>query len=122
GMLGDRTTLSDESRLAAFYVLQKALGLPADLLVVPVTYSESELYLEYENPVPQELATKFALPAEALSSDRRRLFGQQYIDKLPQLGPRSTVGVVKAANDLQRPSANQEYLARLREAELFVMG
>lgn len=122
GMLGDQLKGPDESRLAAFCVLQKALGLPPDLLVIPVTYAESVLFLEYEDPVPQRLSEVFAIPEEALGCDRRRLYGQQYIDKLPQVGSRSTVGVVKAPDELSRPSANPEYLKRIREAELFVMG
>src|ERR1051325_652309 len=92
-MLGDRTNVADQSRLAAFYVLQKALGVPADLLVLPVTYSESVLYLEYENPVSPQLAEAFHVPDTALSSDRRRMFGQNYVDQLPQPAARVTVGV-----------------------------
>lgn len=122
GMLGDRTNVADQSRLAAFYVLQKALGVPADLLVLPVTYSESVLYLEYENPVSPQLAEAFHVPDTALSSDRRRMFGQNYVDQLPQPGARVTVGVVEGPLRNQRPLPNPEYLTRLREAELFVMG
>lgn len=122
GMLGDQGSDFDQSRLSAFYILQKALAFPPDLLVVPVTYRESVLYLDYADPIPEVLEHDLELPAEALANDRRRLFGQQYIDKLPHDGPRSNVGVVTAPNKYSRPSANKEYLTRLREAELFVMG
>jgi 2-phospho-L-lactate transferase/gluconeogenesis factor (CofD/UPF0052 family) len=122
GVLGDRTSSADQSRRAAFHVLQKALGLPADLLVLPVTYADSVLYLEYEEPVSEELAEEFHVPDEALSSDRRRVFGQNYVDKLRQRGSRVTAGVVKGASREQRPDANPEYVTRLRDAELFVMG
>ncbi|MCP4581760.1 MAG: NUDIX domain-containing protein [candidate division Zixibacteria bacterium] len=121
-LLGDRGTVSEESRLAAFYMLQEALGLPPDLLVVPVTYSESVLYLEYENPIQKELAEEFDVPDKAIGNNQRRLYGQQFIDKLPQSGSRSTVGVAKSPSNLHRPRANPEYLSRLQDAELFVMG
>jgi 2-phospho-L-lactate transferase/gluconeogenesis factor (CofD/UPF0052 family)/8-oxo-dGTP pyrophosphatase MutT (NUDIX family)/methylmalonyl-CoA mutase cobalamin-binding subunit len=122
GMLGDKTEISDESRLASTYLLQKALGLPADLLVAPVTYSESVIYLDYEKPIPTDLAEKFNVPHEAIANDRRRLYGQQFIDKLPHSGARVSVGVARTPKDPTKPIANPEYLRRIREADLFVMG
>jgi isopentenyl-diphosphate Delta-isomerase len=122
GMLGDRIELSDQSRLAAFHVLQRSLGLPTNLLVMPVTYSEGVLFLEYEEPISSQLTDNFKIPDTALANGRRRLYGQHYIDILPQPGSRLTAGVVKSFQSDCRPPANPEYLARLREADLFVMG
>lgn len=122
GTLGDQAQISDESRLASACLLQEMLGVPADLLAVPVTYSESVLYLEYENPVSKELAEEFKVPDEALTHRGRRLFGQQFIDKLPQPGQRTTVGVSRRPDDPERPVVNPEYIKRIRDAELFVMG
>jgi len=122
GMLGDQAFVANDWRLAPFWVLQKALGLPDDLLVCPVTYSESVLYVDYESPIPEKLASAFHVPDEAFAKDRRRLYGQKYIDKVPHEGTRTTVGVVKSVVDSSRPGATPEYLTRIREAELFVMG
>jgi hypothetical protein len=92
-------------------------------MVLPVTYDECVLYLEYEDPVPPSLAEAFKVPTDALQEDERRLFGQRFIDKLPQDSRRRTVGVATSLRTpSQRPRANPEYLARLRNAELFIMG
>jgi len=93
-----------------------------DLLVVPVSYSQSVLYLEYGNSVPPESLKRYKIPEIALSKDRHRLYGQQYIDKLPHPGVRLNVGIAKEPLDCDPPAANPEYLQRIRDAELFVMG
>jgi len=121
--LGDRGEIPSEGRLEPLYVLEKALGITREVMVLPVTYDECVLYLEYEQPVESTLAEDFKVPGDALREGRRRLLGQKYIDKLPQRGKRRTVGVVAGAGQTsRRPKANPEYLARLRAAELFVMG
>jgi 2-phospho-L-lactate transferase/gluconeogenesis factor (CofD/UPF0052 family)/isopentenyldiphosphate isomerase len=122
GALGDRDAVSDDSRLVAFYALQKALGVPPDLLVVPVTHAEGVLFVDYERPVSSLIADQVGIPPEALANDNHRLYGQQYIDKLPQRGRRRSVGVVSCAGSRQRPRASTEYISRIRQADLFVMG
>ncbi|MDB4433411.1 2-phospho-L-lactate transferase CofD family protein, partial [bacterium] len=128
GLLGDEADLSVPSQLSAMYVLEKALGLEPGLMVAPVTLEESVLFLEYGEPVRNEAAAElgpaFAVEVEgALTQDRHRLYGQRLIDKLPQPGGRRTVGVVRSVYDSEaKPTANPEYLARLRQADLFVMG
>ena len=121
--LGDRTTTLQDNRLAANYVLEKAIGTPARTMVLPVTNDECVLYLEYGQEVAPDLAKQFKIPADALQNDQHRLFGQQYIDKLPQRGLRTIAGVAVSVRDpSRRPKANPEYLGRLRAAKLFVMG
>jgi 8-oxo-dGTP pyrophosphatase MutT (NUDIX family)/2-phospho-L-lactate transferase/gluconeogenesis factor (CofD/UPF0052 family) len=121
--LGDRAKVSQENRLAALYVLEKAIGATARTMVLPVTNDECVLYLEYDQPVDVDLAKQFKIPPAALQKDHRRLFGQQYIDKLPQRSKRKIAGVaVSPTRPSRRPKANPEYLARLRGAKLFVMG
>ena len=119
-LLGDR--VSEQSRLRAFLTLRKSLRLPVDLLVLPVTYSECVLYIDYGHPISREMAADYGIPEEAIAEGRRRLYGQQYIDKLPQFGPRTAVGVVRSPQDDRRPVGNSEYLTRLANAQLFVMG
>jgi 8-oxo-dGTP pyrophosphatase MutT (NUDIX family)/2-phospho-L-lactate transferase/gluconeogenesis factor (CofD/UPF0052 family) len=121
--LGDQGDVQCPARLGALYVLEKALGTRPGLMVLPVTYDECVLFLEYEDPVPPDLAKAHRLPPDALQMGARRLFGQQYIDKLPQEGRRRTAGVVTNPQTISRhPRANPEYLARLQNAELFIMG
>ncbi|HYU34486.1 MAG TPA: 2-phospho-L-lactate transferase CofD family protein [Thermoanaerobaculia bacterium] len=123
GCLGEMETATGEARLSALYVLEKALGIRTRLMVLPVTYDECMLYLEYETPVPSNLAQAFRVPSTHLQSDGRRLFGQRYIDKLPHDGRRRTAGVVAGIEAMERrPKVNPEYLARLRKAKLFIMG
>lgn len=111
-----------DARLAAFRVLRDSLGLPPDILALPVTYDECALFLDYDEPVPEALRQSFKIPEDALAHEGHRLVGQQYIDKLSQPGRRSLVGVVRNRSDDRRPRANPDYLACIRNAELFVMG
>ena len=121
--LGDRAPTSQDNRLAALYVLEKAIGTSERTMVLPVTNDECVLYLEYKQKVDVGLVEQFKIPSAALQKDRRCLFGQQYIDKLPQHGKRMSAGVAASLrNPSRRPKANPEYLARLRAAKLFVMG
>jgi len=121
--LGDRAKSSHEDRLAALYVLEKAIGSTARTMVLPVTNDECVLYLEYDQPVDEDFAKQLTIPSAALQNNHRRLFGQQYIDKLPQRGKRRLAGVaVSPRRPSRRPKANPEYLDRLRDAKLFVMG
>jgi 2-phospho-L-lactate transferase/gluconeogenesis factor (CofD/UPF0052 family)/8-oxo-dGTP pyrophosphatase MutT (NUDIX family) len=123
GCLGEKATSTNEARLEALYILEKSLGIEPKLMVLPVTYDECVLYLEYVDRVPPGLAKAFQVPRDALQGDRRRLFGQRFIDKLPQDGQRRTAGVAASIRaTTARPRANPEYLARLRDAELFIMG
>ena len=121
--LGDDAVERTEAHRAAIYVLEKALGITSAITVLPVTYEQCELYLEYENPVPEDLARILGVPADSLRQNNRRLYGQRYIDNLSQEGARRTAGVVTNRNTATpRPRANREYLTRLREAKLFIMG
>jgi 2-phospho-L-lactate transferase/gluconeogenesis factor (CofD/UPF0052 family)/8-oxo-dGTP pyrophosphatase MutT (NUDIX family) len=122
GSLGGVHSPGDAGRMGALYVLFQILGLHTAPIVLPVTYDECTLFLEYGEPVTEELAQSFGIPAEALEQGRR-LYGQRYIDKLPQPGVRRTCGVVANAHERSvRPKANPEYLDRLRRAKLFIMG
>ncbi|MEN3331117.1 MAG: hypothetical protein V7641_482 [Blastocatellia bacterium] len=121
--LGEKGGTANAAQLTALYVLEKALGIRAGSMVLPVTYDECILYLEYEDRVSASLAKAFQVPTDALQEDERRLFGQRFIDKLPQDSRRRTAGVATSIRTpSKRPRANPEYLARLRDAELFIMG
>jgi len=121
GVLGDARTPEDLARMAPLFVLFQALGIHSAPVVLPVTYDDSTLFLEYGEPIREDLARHFQCPADAVEGNR--LYGQQYIDKLPQLGPRVTCGVVKrGAPSGGGPRPNPEYLRRLRGAKLFIMG
>jgi 2-phospho-L-lactate transferase/gluconeogenesis factor (CofD/UPF0052 family) len=121
GLLGDAHSPEDSGRMAALYVLFHALGLDSAPIVLPVTYDECVLFLEYGEPVRQELAHQIQVRPEAIEGNR--LYGQQYIDKLPQPGSRRTCGVVTSRRQAaSRPKANPAYLERLRAAKLFIMG
>lgn len=122
GMLGAAASARDPGRRAAFFVLRKALGIPDDLMTVPVTYDECVLTVDYETPISEAEASAVGLPDSALSHDRTRVYGQHHIDILMHRGRRLRVDVVCRAGDSRRPAANPEYLKRLREAKLFVMG
>jgi hypothetical protein len=122
GALGDQQHSGDRGRMAPFLVLRQALGLPSSLIVMPVTYSECSLSLDYDAPVPRELAEAFHIPATAVLNDGHRLHGQSYIDKLPHRSGRTRVGVSTTIGSPHKPAPNPEYLRRMREAKLYVMG
>jgi 2-phospho-L-lactate transferase/gluconeogenesis factor (CofD/UPF0052 family)/8-oxo-dGTP pyrophosphatase MutT (NUDIX family) len=121
GSLGDAHSPDDPGRMAALYVLFQALGLHSAPIVLPVSYDDCTLFLEYGEPVREELARQVEVPPDAI--DGNRLYGQQYIDKLPQPGSRRTCGVVASGRQAKTPPrANPAYLERLRGAKLFIMG
>ena len=121
GSLGDASKPEDGGRMAALYVLFQALGLHSAPIVLPVSYDDCALFVEYEQPVREELARQLEVPPDAIEGSR--LYGQQYIDKLPQPGGRRTCGVVGSARRVTSPpKANPAYLERLRGAKLFIMG
>ena len=121
--LGDQVDDRCSTRLGPLYVLENALGIRPGLMVLPVTYEQCVLYLEYEQPVEPKLAKEFGIPPEALWEGRHRLFGQRFIDKLPQRGRRLRAGVAAGPGEAaHRPRADAEFLVRLRDAKLFIMG
>ena len=121
GSLGDAHSPDDAGRMAALYVLFQALGLDSAPVVLPVSYDDCTLFLEYGEPVNEELAQRIHVPPDAIEGNR--LYGQQYIDKLPQPGSRRTCGVVGSGRQgTSLPRANPAYLERLRAAKLFIMG
>jgi 2-phospho-L-lactate transferase/gluconeogenesis factor (CofD/UPF0052 family) len=120
GSLGEAHS-PDAGRMAALYVLFQALGLDSAPIVLPVSYDDCVLFLEYAEPVREEWAQQVQIPPDAIEG--RRLFGQQYIDKLPQPGSRRTCGVVASGRQTgSPPKANPAYLERLKAAKLFIMG
>jgi 2-phospho-L-lactate transferase/gluconeogenesis factor (CofD/UPF0052 family)/8-oxo-dGTP pyrophosphatase MutT (NUDIX family) len=121
GSLGDAHRPEDPGRVAPLYVLFQALGLDSAPIVLPVSYDDCRLFLEYGEPVSEELALRTQTPPEAIEGNR--VYGQQYIDKLPQPGSRRTCGVVGSGSPAaDPPKANPAYLERLRAAKLFIMG
>lgn len=121
GSLGDAHRPEDAGRMAALYVLFKAFGLESPPIVLPVSYDDCALFLEYGEPVREELARQVQIPPDAIEGNT--LYGQQYIDKLPQPGSRRTCGVVASGRQAEStPKANPAYLDRLRSAKLFIMG
>jgi len=116
--LGDASV--EANRLAALYVLKKALAIEYDLMVLPVTNEQCSLYVDYAEPIPAKLLSDFEIPSTAVANNGRRLIGQRYIDKLPHTSPRLGAGVIGVHS--KRPRANSEYLHRLSRAKLFIMG
>jgi 2-phospho-L-lactate transferase/gluconeogenesis factor (CofD/UPF0052 family) len=116
--LGDGSNITDDQRIAALVVLEKALSLPESVMALPVTFDECTLYLDYFDSLSHEMLEN--LPHDAFDIRKNRIYGQKFIDKLPQPGKRKMVGVIGKRN--KKPKASKEYLRRLQEADLIVMG
>lgn len=123
GCLGSQNQDLETNGLKAYSILQESLGVPSRLLVVPVTYDPALLFVQYDRQIDDDLRSGYGVPDDAVSADGFRLYGQRYIDKLPQPGRRVLAGVVQRLESPdERPSANPEFLARLHKARLFMMG
>jgi 2-phospho-L-lactate transferase/gluconeogenesis factor (CofD/UPF0052 family) len=123
GYFGVSENRSTMNGLDALYVLVKALGANSQIIILPVTYDECCLFVDYDQPIPPSLAQAYHVPSSAIQAEGHRLFGQCLIDKLPQRGRRLTAGVVTSSFDTtQKPRPNPEYLARIGDAKLFIMG
>jgi 2-phospho-L-lactate transferase/gluconeogenesis factor (CofD/UPF0052 family)/8-oxo-dGTP pyrophosphatase MutT (NUDIX family) len=116
--LGDSSKITLEQRISASIILEQALGLTQSLIALPVTYDECALFMEYESPVPQELLS--TIPLNVFEEAFNRITSQQYIDKFPHNGKRKIVGVNGKGGSFPKP--NKEYLRRMQEAELIIMG
>lgn len=117
--LGDSSRINEDDRTAALIILEKALGIPSTLIALPVTFEECRLYLDYTKKIPYKILNDNYVPTLAFDKENNRIYGQQFIDKLPHDGKRKMVGVT---GPIRKPRANEEYLRRIREANLVIMG
>jgi hypothetical protein len=116
--LGDASTITLEQRIASMLVLEKALAIPKTVTPMPVTFDECTLYLDFVDPITDNIIS--SLPKDAVDPGRNRILGQQHIDKSAQPGKRKMVGA--KGHNSKLPNASKEYLRRMREADLIIMG
>jgi 2-phospho-L-lactate transferase/gluconeogenesis factor (CofD/UPF0052 family) len=120
--------VDEENAERAWLLLEETLGLRQKgrnvVRVVPVTYEEATLWATYDKPIPQSEIERLTIPAVALSRDRSKVFGQQYIDQIVPDGKIVDFGLMYSVTNRRgpKPRPSEAYLLAMRSARLIIVG